>query len=153
MFIARFLCFREILCGPGITGIFLQKICDKLGVQLTVCKSEQKLEKLECYSCSRERRRLLFSAAKEQGIKTVAFGHHRDDSIQTLLMNLLHKGEFASNLAKVPMIDFGITIIRPLIFVTEEEIKNFARHYQFARIVCQCPVGQNSLETKNKHAA
>ena len=84
------------------------------------------------------------------GATTVAFGHHRDDSVQTLLMNLLHKGEFAAMLPKVPMHDYGVTIIRPLIYISEEEIREFAKMYQFSRVVCQCPVGQNSLRKQTK---
>lgn len=135
----------EFSCGPGVTEGYLKNICDRLEVPFTSCQSSQKREKLECYSCSRERRKLIFSAAKEKGINTIAFGHHRDDSIQTLLMNLLHKAEFAANLPKVVMQDYGVTIIRPFIYVSEAEIKEFAKLYGFARIVCQCPIGQNSL--------
>jgi tRNA(Ile)-lysidine synthase TilS/MesJ len=87
---------------------------------------------------------LIFNAAKEVGAKRVAFGHHRDDSAQTLLMNLLHKGEFAANLPKVEMYDYGVTIIRPLIYVAEDQLREFAKQHGFARITCQCPVGQNS---------
>ncbi len=112
--------------------------------------SRQKRETLECYSCSRERRSLIFDAAKSVGATTVAFGHHRDDSVQTLLMNLLHKAEFAAMLPKVPMHDYGVTIMRPLIYVSEEEIREFAKMYGFNRIVCQCPVGQNSMRKKTK---
>ncbi len=114
------------------------------------CESKQEREKLECYSCSRERRALIFDAAKGFGARTVAFGHHRDDNAQTLLMNLLHKGEFAGMLPKVPMHDYGVTIIRPLIYVSEEEIVEFAKMHGFARIVCQCPVGQNSMRKRTK---
>lgn len=135
----------EFSCGAGISQNFLKGICRELDVNYIVCESKQKREELECYSCSRERRRLIFNAAKEIGATTVAFGHHREDSIQTLLMNLLHKAEFAANLAKVPMQTYGITIIRPLIYVPEEDLREFAKLYGFARIVCQCPVGQNSL--------
>jgi tRNA 2-thiocytidine biosynthesis protein TtcA len=138
----------EFSCGAGVAESFLHGICRELGVNLIVRESKQKRETLECYSCSRERRRLIFEAAKEVGATTVAFGHHRDDSIQTLLMNLLHKAEFAANLPKVPMHDYGVTIIRPLIYVAEQEIREFARLYGFARIVCQCPVGQNSLRSQ-----
>jgi tRNA(Ile)-lysidine synthase TilS/MesJ len=74
----------------------------------------------------------------------VAFGHHRDDSAQTLLLNLLHKAEFAANLPKVPMHDYGVTIVRPLIYVAEAALREFAKQYGFARITCQCPVGQHS---------
>ena len=78
------------------------------------------------------------------GATTIAFGHHRDDSAQTLLLNLLHKGEFAANLPKVFMQDYGVIIIRPLIYIEEASLREFAKQYGFARISCQCPVGQNS---------
>ncbi|MGH2613121.1 MAG: tRNA lysidine(34) synthetase [Rhabdochlamydiaceae bacterium] len=135
----------EFSCGSSLGEQFIRPICDELGVPLTICHSTQKRQTLECYSCSRERRKLIFETAHQLGCNTVAFGHHRDDNIETLLMNLMHKGEFAGNLPKVPMHDYGVTIIRPLIFILEQEIREFAKLYQFARITCQCPVGQASL--------
>ena len=140
----------EFSCGSSLAGHFLQKICNELSIPLTILPSTQTKETLECYSCSRERRKLIFDAAKEHSITTIAFGHHRDDSIQTLLMNLFHKAEFAANLPKIPMHAYGVTIIRPLIFMAEQEIKEFAKLYGFARITCQCPVGQTSLRKKTE---
>ncbi len=138
----------EFSCGAGIHTNFLKGICDELEVEYVEETSTQKLETLACYRCSRERRKLIFDAAKERGITTIAFGHHRDDSIQTLLLNLLHKAEFAANLPKVPMIDYGVTIIRPLLFIPENSIKEFANAHGFARVLCQCPIGQNSMRKK-----
>lgn len=138
----------EFSCGAGIQEKYLHSICEKLDVPLILRESTQTRETLECYSCSRERRGLIFEAAKEVGATTIAFGHHRDDHAQTLLMNLLHKGEFAGNLPKLEMTDFKVTIIRPLIYVPEEAIKCFAKNYGFARITCQCPVGANSMRKK-----
>ncbi|MBS0584773.1 MAG: tRNA 2-thiocytidine biosynthesis protein TtcA [Verrucomicrobia bacterium] len=135
----------EFSCGPGMTSKYLKELCEALDIPLTIRSSTQTREGLACYSCSRERRRLLFTAAKEHGYKTLAFGHHADDSIQTFLLNLLHKGEVEGNLPKVPMHDYGVTIIRPLIYSYEKEILAFATHYNFLRITCQCPVGQNSM--------
>jgi tRNA 2-thiocytidine biosynthesis protein TtcA len=137
-------------CGAGLSEGFLKGICQELGVAYVYCESKQKREDLECYSCSRERRTLIFNAAKNAGATIIAFGHHRDDSVQTLLMNLLHKAEFAAMLPKVPMQKYGVTIIRPLIFLSEEEIREFAKLYGFARVVCQCPVGQNSMRRETK---
>lgn len=134
----------EFSCGAGIGAGFLGSICKELGVPLIRRESTQKREGLECYRCSRERRKLIFEAAKEVGAKVIAFGHHRDDSAQTLLLNLLHKAEFAANLPKVFMHEYGVTIVRPLIYVSEAQMKEFAKQYGFARITCQCPVGQNS---------
>ena len=135
-------------CGASIDLKYLQSICDALSVPLVMKESTQKLETLSCYPCSRERRSLLFDAAKEVGAKTVAFGHHRDDNAQTTLMNLLHKSEFAGNLPKLEMINVNITIIRPLIFVAEEQIRHFAKMQGFLRITCQCPLGQVSMRRK-----
>jgi len=140
----------EFSCGAGIDGNFLRGICKELGVNFLTCTSMQKREGLECYSCSRERRKLIFEEAKRHQITTIAFGHHRDDSIQTLLMNLLHKAEFAAMLPKVPMYDYGVTIIRPLIYISEAEIIEFAKLYRFARITCQCPIGQHSMRKQVK---
>lgn len=138
----------EFSCGAGVHENFLKALCNELGVIFHSRESTQKRETLECYSCSRERRRLIFEVAKSLDIERVAFGHHGDDHAQTLLMNLLHKGEFAGNLPVIPMVDFGITIIRPLIYMTENDIKTFAKDYGFARMTCQCPVGQDSMRKK-----
>ncbi len=135
-------------CGPGIHPTHLEKICAELEVPLIIEESTLSKEKLSCYPCSRQRRRLIFEAAKRVGATTIAFGHHRDDLAQTLLMNLLHKGEFAGNLPKLELVDFGVTIIRPLVFVAEREILEFARQKGFARITCQCPVGADSMRKK-----
>lgn len=140
----------EFSCGAGVNTQYLKAICDELEVPFHVRKSTQKLETLKCYSCSRERRRLLFDAAKSCGAKTIAFGHHKDDHTQTLLMNLLHKAEFAGNLPKIEMHDYGVTIIRPLIYVLEADIINFAKIQGFMRIMCRCPVGQNSMRKKTE---
>lgn len=138
----------EFTCGAGVNLPYLKSICSALEVPLSIRESTQKLETLECYSCSRERRTMLFEAAKETGATTIAFGHHQDDNAQTVLMNLLHKGEFAGNLPKIRMHEYGVTIIRPLIYVAESEVKTFAQQQGFMRITCQCPVGQHSLRKK-----
>jgi tRNA 2-thiocytidine biosynthesis protein TtcA len=135
----------EFSCGAGVNEDYLRAICKEINVHFLTCQSTQKLETLECYSCSRERRRLLFDAAKNVGATTIAFGHHRDDHAQTVLMNLLHKAEFAGNLPKILMQEYGVTIIRPLIYIAEQDIRTFSQQQGFARILCRCPVGQHSM--------
>jgi tRNA 2-thiocytidine biosynthesis protein TtcA len=134
----------EFSCGAGIDERFLQSICQHLQVPLIVRISTKPLQGLECYSCSRDRRKHIFNAAKESGVDAIAFGHHRDDAAQTLLLNLLHKAEFASLLPKLRMYRYGVTIIRPLIYIAEKSIRAFAQQNNFLRISCQCPVGQRS---------
>ena len=138
----------EFSCGAGVNEGYLRAICEKLGVNFITRESTQKRETLECYTCSRERRRLLFEAAKSVGADIIAFGHHRDDNAQTIMMNMLHKGEFCGNLPKLQMKDFGVTIIRPLAYIAEKDIIQFAEQHGFRRIMCQCPVGQDSMRKK-----
>lgn len=135
----------EYSCGAGVNIDFLRSVCEQLQVKFIVKESKQKLEDLECYSCSRDRRKHIFDEAKNLGVETVAFGHHRDDNAQTVMMNLLQKGEFAGNLPKLHMHTYGVTIIRPLIYISEDDLRTFAQQHGFARITCQCPVGQNSM--------
>lgn len=134
----------EFTCGASVYVEGLKKECEKLGVTFHTEYQEQKKETLSCYPCSRKRRSLLFQKAKDLGIKTIAFGHHRDDLIETLFLNLCHKAEFSALMPKIFMREYDITIIRPLIYISEEEIIRFAKLQGFYRITCQCPFGQTS---------
>ncbi|MDP1836042.1 MAG: tRNA 2-thiocytidine biosynthesis TtcA family protein [Chlamydiales bacterium] len=132
-------------CGAGVNVPYLQDVCSQLGVNFILREAFQDISTLECYSCSRERRRLLFQAAQEVGCNTIAFGHHRDDNAQTVLMNLFHKGSFEGMLPKITMHAYGVTILRPMIYIAEADVRKFAEQQGFARIMCRCPVGQNSM--------
>lgn len=134
----------EYSCGSSVHESYLKGLCHQIEVPFYSLEQIQNPETLNCYSCSRKRRSLLFNKAKELDIHHIAFGHHRDDSNETLLLNLLHKGEFVANLPKVYMEKFEITVIRPLILISEEDIISFSQQYGFARVMCKCPVGQNS---------
>ena len=138
-------------CGAQVSKGYLSSICQELDIPLLYTKATQtSSETIDCYGCSRERRSLIFSTAKEIGCTTIAFGHHRDDLAQTVLMNLLHKGEFAGLLPKVPMVCYGITIIRPMLYIQEKDIITFAKQYGFQRITCKCPRGQHSMRKKTQ---
>jgi tRNA(Ile)-lysidine synthase TilS/MesJ len=136
----------EQSCGPQVGAETLQTITKRLEVPLITLVAEGKQK--DCYSCSRQRRSLLFEAAKKTGATRIAFGHHRDDSSQTTLMNLFLKAEFAGLLPKIQMKKYGVTIIRPLILAPEKLIIQFAKKYDFARITCQCPLGTRSARKK-----
>ena len=138
-------------CGAAVHESFLKEICTSLKIPLIIKKiSQPSHQTLSCYPCSRKRRKLIFEIAKEENINTIAFGHHRDDNIQTLLLNLLHKAEFAPNMPKITLYNYGVTLIRPLIYIPEEDLLNFAKRYGFSRITCQCPIGQRSKRKEVK---
>lgn len=141
----------EYTCGASVFVDGLKKECEELGVIFHTEYQEQKKETLSCYPCSRKRRSLLFQKAKELGIKTIAFGHHRDDLIETLFLNLCHKAEFSALMPKIFMREYGVTIIRPLVYISEDEIIRFAKQQGFYRITCQCPFGQKSKRKEVKN--
>lgn len=140
----------SVNCGSSISLVLCKKICTALGIPLHV-QTAAKQEKLECYSCARERRRLLFAMARDLGIETIAFGHHRDDNAQTLLLNLLQGAKPAGMLPKVPMKHYGVCIIRPLILIPESLIISEVKKMSLLRATCQCPVGQTSKRNEVKN--
>lgn len=135
-------------CGSEVNRNYLKTVCENLNVSFSSIESPYNPDDPDCYSCSRVRRRLLFKAAEDLGASAIAFGHHKDDSIQTALMNLFHKAEFAGLPPVIYMFRFKITILRPLIFVSEKDIKKFAAEHGFLRTTCRCPV--ISLRSKTK---
>lgn len=138
----------QVNCGAAISQAHCQNFCRSLQIPLYVHQPKERLQDLGCYKCSRIRRSLLFDLAKEHDTQLIAFGHHRDDNAQTFMMNLVHGAKPAGMLPKVPMQKYGISIIRPLIFVSEEDILKFASAYQLLRATCQCPVGAQSHRKK-----
>jgi tRNA(Ile)-lysidine synthase TilS/MesJ len=130
-------------CGASVDIKNMKKMCSSLNVNFVEVEDPAK-ELRSSYPCSRIRRSLLFSKAKELGISTIAFGHHKDDVNETALLNLLKKGSFEGMLPSVHMKKFQTTIIRPLYYVDEAECISFARLHDYLRISCKCPNGATS---------
>lgn len=92
-----------------------------------------------CFWCSWNRRKALFLLADKFGCKKVAFGHHKDDIIETLLLNIFYHGEFSAMNPKQVLFDGKIVIVRPLSYVEENYIRRFARESKFPSQTCRCP--------------
>lgn len=97
-----------------------------------------------CFWCSWNRRKALFEAAAEHGCNKIAFGHHKDDIVQTILMNLLFEGEISAMAPLQKMFKDKISLIRPLAYVEEKEIEELARLNSFPLPACSCPNGKTS---------
>ena len=99
---------------------------------------------MSCFWCSWNRRKSLFALAEKFRCNKLAFGHHKDDIIQTTLLNLFFQAQISTMLPKLSMFDGKLEIIRPLAHIDEQDIINFAQEQKFPSQLCACPFGQNS---------
>jgi tRNA 2-thiocytidine biosynthesis protein TtcA len=102
--------------------------------------------KTMCSLCSRMRRGILYTFAKEQGFSKIALGHHRDDLIETLFLNMFFGGKLKAMPAKLLSDDGENIVIRPLAYSSEADIKTYASHMQFPIIPCNLCGSQDHLQ-------
>lgn len=99
-----------------------------------------------CSLCSRLRRGILYRVASELGATKIALGHHRDDIVVTLLMNMFFGGRMKGMPAKLVSDDGRHTVIRPLAYVAEADLARWAEHRQFPIIPCTLCGSQDNLQ-------
>ncbi|MCX7986212.1 MAG: hypothetical protein N2662_04680 [Bacteroidales bacterium] len=128
---------------------FLHTFCEQRGVSFQFVEdsigSELSSEKAPCFLCSWHRRKNIFQFAQSMGFNKVALGHHRDDALQTLLMNMIYHGSVSSLPYKLSMFDGQIMLIRPLLDLSEKEINAYTRLIEFPSEIIACP-----YKNKNK---
>lgn len=102
--------------------------------------------KTYCALCSRLRRGHLYRIAREEGCTSVVLGHHRDDILETFMLNLFHGGRLAAMPPKLVNEDGDLTLLRPLAHVTEADCDRFARAMGFPIIPCDLCGSQEGLQ-------
>jgi tRNA 2-thiocytidine biosynthesis protein TtcA len=103
-------------------------------------------EKTFCALCSRLRRGILYRVAREEGCEAIILGHHRDDALETFMLNLLHGGRLAAMPPKLVNDVGDVFVMRPLILSAEADIARFAAAMAFPIIPCNLCGSQEGLQ-------
>jgi tRNA 2-thiocytidine biosynthesis protein TtcA len=105
-----------------------------------------------CSLCSRLRRGILYSTATKLGCTKIALGHHRDDAIETLMLNLFFSGKVAAMPARLVSDDGAHVVIRPMIYCAEETLAAFARVRAYPILPCNLCGSQETAQRKQVKA-
>lgn len=132
----------------GFNTDAIQRFVEPLGLPLQIERTDHAAvisAKLRpgssyCSFCARLKRGALYGAARRMGCNLLALGHHRDDFIETLLMNQFFIGTLKAMAPKTVCDDGDITVIRPMVYLAEVEIAECVRQAAIRSVSCSCPV-------------
>lgn len=143
---------KFIAMDPGYKGDNRQRLeynCEKLGIPVEVYDSDifEVADRIAgdspCYMCARMRRGNLYNKAQELGCNKLALGHHFNDVIETIMMNIIFAGNFKTMMPKLHSDNFeGLELIRPLYYVEEDSIRNFVKTTGLIPLDCSCKVAE-----------
>ena len=128
----------------GIADLFGQWGVPFEQMNVNVLERVKPGQKMSCWWCSTQRRTELLNYAIANGYNKIALGHHMDDILETLIMNMLNKGELASMPPRLKYDNFPVTVIRPLCYVSVERLIAEAKQGGYMGYTCTCDYQDNS---------
>jgi len=135
----------------------IAELCAQLDVPFVLKKTDIKQvvfdirqESNPCSLCAKLRRGSLNDAAKEQGCSKVALGHHFDDAVETFMMSLLYEGRISCFLPVTYLDRTDITVIRPMLYMTERQVVGFSRRQALPIVPSGCPVDKATKREETK---
>lgn len=139
---------------PGFPKHVLPEWLDKTGVTYRIETEDtysivtEKIseDKTFCALCSRLRRGILYRIAREEGCEAIVLGHHRDDALETFMMNLVHGGRLAAMPPKLLNDAGDVMVMRPLITTAEDDLAKFSDAMEFPIIPCNLCGSQDGLQ-------
>ena len=133
---------------------YLRNYTESCGIPFVLYETEfdasTDTRKSPCFLCSWNRRKALFTVAKEQKCNKIALGHHMDDILETLLKNITYQGTFSSMPPRLVMKKFDMTIIRPMCLVHEADLMELAEIRAYRKQVKNCPYESQSSRSAMK---
>ena len=144
--------------GLGMDYSKIETLCKSLDIPFTLVKTEigqvifeYRKEKNPCSMCSKMRRGALNQTLIEKGINKLVLGHHYDDAVETFLMSLLFEGRISCFQPVTNLDRTGIIQIRPMLYIHEQTIDNFAARHKLPVLENRCPVDKQTKREEVKN--
>ncbi len=145
-------CIRQLDGTPSLSSEKLNKLADYMNIELNIYESSifdfvmDSGVKSPCFLCSKIRRGFLYEKAKENGANKLALGHHLDDVIETILLNVMYQGKYMTMMPKIKAQNFeNIELIRPMYYIEEDIIKKWIRGSEIDYFHEECPLKDENI--------